>query len=893
MPDDAFVSPPASSSPVDDGDHPHSIGPYRITGVLGEGGMGVVYLAEQSEPVRRQVALKVLKAGMDTKQVLARFESEKQSLALMEHPGIARVLDAGATEDGRPFFVMERVDGLPITDYCDARALDLRARVRLLLQVCRAVQHAHQKGVIHRDLKPSNVLVTESDGRPHSKVIDFGLARAVEPDALASTRITQLDQSLGTPAYMSPEQVEGSLDIDTRTDIYALGVLLYELLSGELPFEAAAYHGWALRTQRLTRDVPLPSARFRGLPEPLQAQLAAHRGGTSDVVRRGLRGDLDWITLRALEYERDRRYATPESLAQDLERHLSHEPVLASPPSRAYRARKFVRRHRTSVAFAAVLTLLIVGFAGAMGVQAERIAVARDQAVVRRGQAEQLIDFMLGDLRTKLEPIGRLELLDDVGDQAVAYFATLSAGDFSDTDLLNRSRALSQIGQVRLNEGRTAESMAALRESLRLAVALSARAPDDADRLYQLSQSHFWVGYAAWRQRELAAAETEFAGYLAAAERMVALQPDNLDYRMELGFAHSNLGSVREARGDLDGAADAFRLTLGVKQDLVRTDSTRVDWLGELAETHNTLAVVYRKQGRYADALDHHRRELLLKQRLLELQPGHAYWRFRMGSTHGFLGTLSSVMGDGDGALAGARAAVATVDSLTRHDPANAEWRRNLALLQRQLGQAHAGRVLRAGAAHGSTRDGITEAAAALTAAQRLLEELLRGDSTNLAWRADLGTVHAASARLLLATQQVDAAVVAATRAVETLTAAAAAERQPQRLAEAELVLAQALQRAGRTAEGATVVNTVLDRLDTERRALDTARRERSASQQDRPDARGGRDDAELRPLFAEAYLLAGRTTDARRELDILRSDGYAEPFLVALAAARGVPLTR
>jgi eukaryotic-like serine/threonine-protein kinase len=228
------------------GEDPDRIGPYRILRVLGEGGMGVVYLAEQTEPVRRQDALKILKLGMDTRQVVARFDSERQALAVMEHAGIAKVFDAGATEAGRPFFVMERVDGVPITEFCDDHALGLRERVRLFVQVCRAVQHAHQKGVIHRDLKPSNVLVTEADGAPLCKIIDFGIARATEQSAEERTRLTQHDQSLGTPAYMSPEQAIGSdLDIDTRTDIYSLGVLLYELLAGVLPFEPEAYRGWA------------------------------------------------------------------------------------------------------------------------------------------------------------------------------------------------------------------------------------------------------------------------------------------------------------------------------------------------------------------------------------------------------------------------------------------------------------------------------------------------------------------------------------------------------------------------------------------------------------------------------------------------------------------------
>jgi eukaryotic-like serine/threonine-protein kinase len=669
-------------------DHPSEIGPYRIVGVLGEGGMGMVYRAEQTVPVRRDVALKILKLGMDTRQVLLRFEMERQALAVMDHPSIAKVFDGGATEAGRPYFVMELVQGVPVTQYCDEHRLGIRARVALFTRICRAVQHAHQKGVIHRDIKPSNVLVGEADGEPLPKIIDFGVARAIAETDSDASRVTRLDQMIGTPAYMSPEQIDGAGgDIDTRADIYALGVLLYELLTGVLPWDAGELQGVAMFTQALTADAPPPSARISQIGEQRDA-IAQLRGTDAVSLRRLLQGDLDWIILRAMERDRERRYETPNGFVMDLERHLANEPVLARPPSTRYRMGRFVRRHRSGVAFAAVLVMLLAGFGVAQTMQAARIRQARDLAETRRGQAEGLIDFMLGDLRNKLTPLGRLDVLGDVGAQAAAYFAALPEDEFSEDELLSRSRALYQIGEVRLNEGNSEGAMVAFRESLRLADALSRRAPQDPDRLFGVGQSHFWVGFAAWRNNDLDAAEPHFQSYLRVAEQLAAQQPDNDDYRMELGYAHSNLGSLREARGDLTGAAHEFRLTLDVIGALVARNPANVDRLGDLAETHNTLAVVYRRSGDYTSALAEHERELEIKREILSQQPTHAHWRFRhaIGLLHASMVQLS--MGDAAEAAEQRTIAMATLDSLVARDPSNVNWLRESAYAGRRLGYA-------------------------------------------------------------------------------------------------------------------------------------------------------------------------------------------------------------
>lgn len=379
------------------------IGSYTILDRLGEGGMGVVYLAEQREPVSRRVALKLMRWGGDSESVVARFESERQALALMSHPHIAQVFDAGTAPDGRPFFVMEFVQGVPITSYCDARKVDTRRRLELFMQVCHAIQHAHFKGIIHRDIKPSNVLVTDREGQAVPKVIDFGVAKATGRRLTDREVHTEIGQLIGTPAYMSPEQAEMSvLDVDTRSDIYSLGVLLYELLAGRLPFDLAeARQKGYSEVQRQIRDVepPTPSSRLSTLGEAA-AEVAGRRSAEPRTLARDLRGDLDWITMKAMAKDRNRRYATATELAADIQRHLNHQPVAAGPPEWGYRFRKFVRRHRPAVvATAATAAALLLGLAGttAAMLQARR---AEQEARRQTQRAEEVTAFLTGMLQS-------------------------------------------------------------------------------------------------------------------------------------------------------------------------------------------------------------------------------------------------------------------------------------------------------------------------------------------------------------------------------------------------------------------------------------------------------------------------------------------------------------
>ncbi|MEO8160142.1 MAG: tetratricopeptide repeat protein [Arenimonas sp.] len=356
------------------------IGPYRIVSRLGEGGFGVVFEAEQEQPVKRRVALKVIKLGMDTREVIARFEAERQALAMMDHPHIARVLDAGATASGRPYFVMELVQGEPIAAFCDHARLSVRDRLALFDQVCTAVQHAHTKGVIHRDLKPSNVLVSLQDGQPFTKVIDFGIAKATSGKLTDLSLHTGIDQVIGTPLYMSPEQAAGSADIDTRTDVYSLGVILYELLTGSTPVQASTLRSALFsEIQRLVCEVepPRPSQRLSHEGNTLSG-VAERRASEPRRLVRTVAGELDWIVMKALEKERGRRYETANGLAMDLRRYLAAEPVLAAPPSTSYRMRKFIRRNKGAVAtgslVAASLLVGIVAFATQARIAQKRAA---------------------------------------------------------------------------------------------------------------------------------------------------------------------------------------------------------------------------------------------------------------------------------------------------------------------------------------------------------------------------------------------------------------------------------------------------------------------------------------------------------------------------------------
>jgi non-specific serine/threonine protein kinase/serine/threonine-protein kinase len=410
MTDQQGPQPPAPATATDGGaaarpkaapEGPRYLGPYRLLHSLGEGGMGQVWLADQDEPVRRKVAVKVIKAGMDTKQVVARFESERQALALMNHAAIAKVFDGGSTPEGRPYFVMEYVAGISLTEHCDRHKLDTKARLELLCEICAGVQHAHQKAVIHRDLKPSNILITLADDKPQPKIIDFGIAKATGQRLTDHTLQTALGAVVGTPEYMSPEQADPTgQDVDTRSDVYSLGVILYELLTGELPFgakELRTANPVELQRKLREEDPPRPSVRV-SKPSPQTQSAAKNRGTEQPVLRSLLKGDLDAITMKALEKQRSRRYGTPTELAEDLQRYLRQEPVLAQPPSAAYRTRKYVQRNKPLVTGVLAVFVSLVAGVVVSASQAQRARAAERLAASEAAAARATSEFLQKDL---------------------------------------------------------------------------------------------------------------------------------------------------------------------------------------------------------------------------------------------------------------------------------------------------------------------------------------------------------------------------------------------------------------------------------------------------------------------------------------------------------------
>lgn len=619
---------PSAGEGAPPGEDSEWIGPYRLHEILGEGGMGTVYRAVQTEPVRREVALKVIKPGMDSDEVRARFESERQALAVMDHSSIAKVLDAGSTDGGRAYFVMELVRGVPIGEYCDAHRLGTRDRIELFVQVAEAVQHAHQKGVIHRDLKPSNVLVSVQDAKPIAKVIDFGISKSSGQRDDASM-VTSIGQVLGTPAYMSPEQAEGSgLDVDTRTDVYALGVMLYELLSGNLPFDRELFRkpDFVVRFLMQERPVPTPSARLSSLSDT-QDTVARLRHTDVRTLRRELRGDLDWIVMRAMERDRTRRYATASELVADLRRFLEGVPVEARPPSAAYRMRKFARRHRMGLGAAALVAVSMIGGTVASTiafVRAERAredasaAAERSAAVsgfldrmlraadpVRGGTSETTVREVLDAASEEVEggaladqPLVETDVRRSIGgtylmlglyeparthlEQALELL-TEAGGEWRDVIFLH-----DELGQLDRRDARPTEAVARYERALTLADSLGMSTDGgDGETLTNRVRNDLGIALRDLDRIDEAAAVLES---LAESERRL-LDSDDL----QLATTLNNLALVKRAQGETGQAISLFHETLGVLRGAFGEQHVYVaavlESIGSLEQLQNRLDV--------------------------------------------------------------------------------------------------------------------------------------------------------------------------------------------------------------------------------------------------------------------------------------------------------------
>jgi serine/threonine protein kinase/tetratricopeptide (TPR) repeat protein len=682
------------------------VGPYRLLEQIGEGGMGTVWMAEQTEPIQRRVAVKVVKEGMDSRQVLARFEAERQALALMEHPNIAKVLDAGKTPSGRPYFVMELVKGQPITGYCDGIRLGVRERLELFGDVCRAVQHAHQKGIIHRDLKPSNVLVAPYDGKPVVKVIDFGVAKATGQRLTDKTLFTGFGALVGTPEYMSPEQAEvNNQDIDTRSDIYALGVLLYELLTGSTPLTRQRIREAALlEVLRVIREEepPRPSTRLSESRDSLPS-ISAQRRTEPVKLTRLVRGELDWIVMKALEKDRNRRYETANGFAADVQRYLHDEPVLACPPRVSYRLRKFVRRNRGLVlALSTILVLLAAGIVGTTtglvrALAAERQALTERDSKTRALQAETKARVLAMDAlrqltrdvvqhqlarRTALTAEDR-HFLRDI-QRRYEEFAALPGDDAEQRAI--RAEGHLHVASVRDGLGEEKEAEASVRMALALYQGLVAEFPAEADYRHWLARSHNLLGTVLSHAGRLNEAETANAAALALRKQLAEEFPRNTKFRREFAAALCKQALTLQIAGRLTAAEPGFTQAVALQKQLVAEFLNIPAYRRELALSYMNLGTVLKDTGRLRKAETAYGHARALQKQLVDAHPDWPEFRQDLALSYLNLGLFLQTTSRPKEAEAAYADAITLSQQLAADFPLRPEYRQQLARSQNNLG---------------------------------------------------------------------------------------------------------------------------------------------------------------------------------------------------------------
>jgi tetratricopeptide (TPR) repeat protein len=737
---------PAGHRPGAGGDEAGAIlsGRYKLLELLGEGGMGAVWMAQQTEPVRRLVAVKVVKAGMDSKQVLARFEAERQALALMDHPNIAKVLDAGTTAAGRPYFVMELVKGVRITRYCDERRLTPRQRLELFVPVCQAVQHAHQKGVIHRDIKPSNVLVAQYDGRPVPKVIDFGIAKAAGEPLTEQTLMTGFGAVLGTLEYMSPEQAElNQLDIDTRSDIYSLGVLLYELLTGTTPLdrkrlnEAALLEVlWLIREE----EPPRPSTRLSESKDSLPS-ISAQRQTEPAKLTKLVRGELDWIVVKALEKDRNRRFETANGFAMDVQRYLADEPVQAGPPSAAYRFRKFARRNRAALTMAAILAVaLLVGILATTwqairatrerdrAVDAEALAAARldsetrahQEAATNLRRARQAVDeyFTLVSQSTLLDVPGLQPLRKQLLEAALRYYQAMVVERAEDAAALaDLALGYLRVANIYFELDRNDDSLAAIDSAVELLDRLRRDYPHATGhhrRLAGYSKVNRSVSAKTRMPRDPAAAHRTLSRLGELWEAFARENPDLQGFQNDLASIYRLLAALEGGRGAA-GEPTAFtrsaalcRKAIGILEQLNHAPPEIAGYRENLADVYGELGWVLSREGQLEDAREAMARSTTLYEQLYKQFPNVPTYRALAANR---LTKLASTLATSqpDGAERTYRQALQAWQKLATDFPIAPEFRLGFATTQLALAELLAGPLKRPQDALEPSRDGIEQ----------------------------------------------------------------------------------------------------------------------------------------------------------------------------------------